>query len=103
MPRDRRAIDGRSPFAGATVVNLSPAVAEELRLPAVREGVVVAEVAPGTAAEMVGFQPGDIVLEVNGEAIDSTRTLARVAASRQSVWRLSVDRGGQVMQLALRG
>jgi len=103
VPRDRRAIDGRSPFAGATVVNLSPAVAEELRLPAVREGVVVAEVAPGTAAEMVGFQPGDIVLEVNGEAIDSTRTLARVAASRQSVWRLSVDRGGQVMQLALRG
>ena len=33
VPRDQRVIEGSSPFAGSTVVNLSPAVSEELRLP----------------------------------------------------------------------
>ncbi len=32
-PRDERLIDGRNPFAGALVANLSPRLAEELKMP----------------------------------------------------------------------
>src|SRR5579872_3046626 len=53
-------IKSRSPFSGATVANLSPALADELHLDAQTEGVVITEVAEGSAAQSVGFQKGDM-------------------------------------------
>ncbi len=104
VPRDAREIDGTSPLAGATVMNLSPAVAEELDLPTFDvEGVVVARVAGGSIASRVGFRVGDRVLSVNGEAIGTTRRLATIARTRQRVWRIEIERGGRVVRLALRG
>jgi hypothetical protein len=41
-PREAIRIKSQSPFHGAPVMNVSPAVAEELSLDDVREGVVVA-------------------------------------------------------------
>ena len=61
-PRDEIVIEARSPFTGAKVANLSPALADELRLDASTEGVVVVEIADGTLAQQFGFQRGDIVL-----------------------------------------
>src|SRR5215813_13613848 len=42
-PRDELVIRGRSPFTGARVANLSPALAEELRLDAGAQGIVVVD------------------------------------------------------------
>lgn len=103
VARDERVIQGSSPFQGATVLNLSPAVAEELRLAVTAEGVVVKSVEPGSAAGRVGFQKGDIVLDVNGTKVDSTRILERISQSNAGLWRLSVQRNGQVIRLAFRG
>ena len=41
-PRDRSLLDGRQPLSGATVVNMSPAVADELGLIEWKDGVAVA-------------------------------------------------------------
>ena len=101
-PRDAKTIEGRSPFAGATVLNLSPAVAEEIRLPFDAEGVVVADVAEGSPAARIGFQKGDIVQEVNGTRIASTADLARAAGSNPPIWRLAVNRGGETVRMAFR-
>ncbi|MDB5560131.1 MAG: degQ [Enterovirga sp.] len=101
-PRDLLKIGGRSPFAGATVVNASPAVAEELQL-SVTEGVVVTEVPEGSVAASVGLQKGDILLALNGEKIASTRELDRMARNGAPVWRITISRGGQVMTTVLGG
>ena len=74
-PRDAIRIKSRSPFEGALVENVSPAVSEELSLENVDEGVVVAEIAPDSLAANLGIQKGDVVLEVNGAKIASTRDL----------------------------
>lgn len=103
VPRDARTIKAPSPFMGVQVANLSPAVAEELRLSMTAEGVVVTDVADGSMANRIGFQKGDIVLDVNGTTIDSTKTLERLASAGAPVWRLAVKRGGQVLRMALRG
>ena len=68
-PRDEILIEARSPFIGAKVANLSPALADELRLDASTEGVVVVDVADGTLAQQFGFQRGDVLLAVNGQKI----------------------------------
>ena len=59
----------RSPFLGATVANLSPALADELRLDPQSEGVVITAVADGSTAQSIGFQKGDIVVSVNNQKI----------------------------------
>lgn len=103
VPRDTRTLEGRSPFAGATIANLSPAVAEEIHAPYDSEGVVVLDVAPGSPAQQVGFHKGDVVVDVNGVAVDRTATLAKAAAAEPTVWRLTIQREGQTLRLAFRG
>ena len=74
--RDEQVIAGRNPFQGATVVNLSPAVAEEIGVdPFGKTGVMVTKAAEG-AARQLGVQPGDIIRVVNGREIHSVRDLA---------------------------
>ena len=80
-PRDAIRIKSRSPFEGALVENVSPAVSEELSLENVDEGVVVAEIAPDSLAANLGIQKGDVVREVNGAKIASTHDLETAAAS----------------------
>jgi Do/DeqQ family serine protease len=94
-PRDEIQIGGRSPFAGAKVANLSPALAEELRLQSSPEGVAVIEVGDGTVAQNLGFQRGDIVAEVNGSKIAKTADLDRIAKAGARLWRVTIQRGGR--------
>src|ERR1700676_704821 len=73
--RDEITLITRSPFQGAKVSNISPAVADELHLDAGTEGVVVTDIADDAAASSVGFQKGDIILAVNNRAIAKTSDL----------------------------
>ena len=102
-PRAETTIAGQSPLAGVTVLNLSPAVAEELAFKGDVEGVIVGGVAAGTAAEMAGFARGDVVLEVNGVAIDTTDRLVEVCAERLRFWQVSILRNGRVISTRFRG
>src|SRR5829696_3711718 len=56
LPREEITIRTRSPFLGAKVANLSPALAEELRLDSELQGVVILEVANASTAQTLGFQ-----------------------------------------------
>jgi serine protease Do len=102
-PRDVRRIDGRNPLAGASVANLSPALAEELSLDAVLRGVIVLEIVARSPAQRVGFRPGDIVLAVNGTTIDTTEQLARLLSRSAERWRLSVRRDDRTLTLNIEG
>lgn len=96
-PRDERLIEGRNPFSGAVVANLSPRVAEELRMPTnqTTTGVVVTEVNRGSPAARIGLQPRDIVIELNGTAVTTTETLATLVGEDPSIWRVEIERDGQ--------
>nr|WP_245294976.1 DegQ family serine endoprotease [Pararhizobium antarcticum] len=94
-PRDERLIEGRTPFAGAVVANLSPRLADELRMSTASQGVVITEVNRGSPAARVGFQPKDIIIAINGTAIDTSATLETVAGADPSLWRVEIERNGQ--------
>lgn len=102
-PRDRTRLTGASPFQGATVATLSPALAEELRVGHRNDGVVIVEIEPGTPAQQVGLQPGDVVMVVNGERIAAPADLRRATDARSRLWRLQIDRQGQVFNTMLGG
>jgi len=96
-PRDERLIEGRNPFAGAVVANLSPRVSEELRMPAnqAAAGVVVTEVNRGSPAARIGLQPRDIIVELNGTAVSTTEELASLVGDNPAFWRVEIERDGQ--------
>lgn len=102
-PRDEVVIRSRSPFAGAKVANLTPALAEELRLDPSVEGTVIVEVAEGSTADVLGFRPGDIVAAVNNERIAKSRDLERVAAKAAPQWDITIVRGGRQINVTFRG
>jgi Do/DeqQ family serine protease len=102
-PRDEAVIRARSPLLGATVANLSPALAEELRLDSTAEGVAVIDVAAGSVAQSLGFQKGDVVVAVNNEQIANTGDLQRVVAKPSRLWRVTINRGGQQISVVFGG
>jgi S1-C subfamily serine protease len=102
-PRDELLIRTRSPFMGVTIANISPALADELRLDSSAEGVVILDVATGSLAQSIGFQRGDIIASVNNEKITRTRDLDRLAKDTTRRWAITVLRGGQTLTLQLGG
>src|SRR3979411_1405643 len=101
--RNEIVLTTRSPFQGAKVANISPAVADELHLDADTEGVVVTDLGDDTTAAGVGFQKGDIILAVNNQKIAKTSDLEKATRESARLWRITVVRGGQQIQVTLGG
>src|SRR5271155_3682999 len=102
-PRDALTIRSRSPFQGAEVMNMSPAVVEELSLEGAPDGVVIASVGDGSTAADVGVVKGDIVVAVNGQKIATTRDLEKACAERVRLWDVTIKRGGQMIRTQVGG
>ena len=100
--RDEKVIAGRNPFQGATVVNLSPAVAEEVGIdPFGRSGVLVTKTASGVAQQL-GVQPGDIIRAVNGRNIKSVTDLTSAVVAPAPVWQVTIERNGRELTATFR-
>ncbi len=95
-------IDGRSPFAGSTVAELSPALARRLGLPTNSKGVAIVEIARNSPSHRFGLRPSDIVRELNGEEIGNADQLASLAGERTRWWRFSIERDGRLLRQTLR-
>jgi Do/DeqQ family serine protease len=102
-PREEITIRSRSPFSGAKVANLSPALADELQVQNADGGVVIVDVDNGSYASNLGFQRGDVIEEVNGERIAKTRDLERVSKTPGASWRINIIRGGQKISAVFNG
>ncbi len=94
--RDERTIVGRNPLGGATVVNMSPAVAQELGVdPFVARGVLVSKLTDNSLAAEVGIRPGDLIRQINGTPIAATADLQAALAAGNRSWQVTIQRGDQ--------
>jgi Do/DeqQ family serine protease len=100
-PRNTTQIGTELPLGGASVANLSPAVAEELGLDSLLKGVVVTAVKSGTPANRLGIKPNDVILKVNGADIKSVDDLKAALARQPPSWRLSIRRGERVLNVVI--
>jgi serine protease Do len=100
--RDESTLSGAHPLAGATVANISPAVAEELGGLEEDAGVVVMRAEKGVAQQL-GILSRDIVISVNGQKIPDVQQLKKVlSAPRGRVWQIQLMRGRQMINLSMR-
>jgi Do/DeqQ family serine protease len=99
--RNETVITGNNPFAGLVVVNLSPAVADEVGLPATASGVVASDIRNGPARRF--FRKGDIILEVNGVSVQDVGKLTEAINASDGYWEFEVNRSGRVLHMQLGG
>jgi Do/DeqQ family serine protease len=102
IPRAETKVDGDNPLSGLTVVNLSPAVGEELGIDSIKSGVVVTGVGEGSGRRL-GFRKGDVIVDVNDQHIDSVETLSDILAQEAQVWSLRINRNGRMLRLRVAG
>ncbi len=103
-PREELKVTGPSPFAGATIVNMSPAIGDEITVhESVTEGVIISDVEDGSIAAQVGLQKGDLIIAINDSDIKRTRDVKQATQSRRSYWKLTIGREGQVINTVIGG
>src|SRR3954453_6384738 len=101
--RNEVVLTSRSPLQGAKVANISPAVADELHLDADTEGVVVTDIPDNSTAASVGFQKGDVILVINNQKVGKTTDLEAATREASRLWRITLMRGGQQINVTLGG
>ena len=82
---------------GMSLSNITPDVARRLRLPDTARGALVVDVDPSSSAARAGLAPGDVIVEVNRQAVTSAseaqRELTKVPSGNSA--RVVMLRGGQ--------
>ncbi len=89
---------------GLSVQALTPEIAESLGIGSDTKGVVVSGVEPGTPADEAGLRRGDVIMEVNREAVKdlgSYRKAIKAAEKRKSILFL-VRRGDNTVFIAVK-
>ena len=73
-PADTRRLRTRKAWAGLQTIDLPPKLREHFGAPA-EAGVMVSDLQPGGPAEAAGFRLGDVIFEIDGEAVASSAQL----------------------------
>jgi len=102
--RDERRLTGANPLQGATIANLSPAFADEIGIDPLEQGVIVLDVARGSAADYFALQPGDVIVAIGDVQVETTAEAASILERYDGApaWPLGVKRGGQLIERTLR-
>jgi Do/DeqQ family serine protease len=101
--RDLTLLGGRSPLTGAFVADLSSTLIDRMHIRGADHGAVVVDVEPRSPAARFGFQPGDVVVRAQGESVDGAKELAELVEAGGRFWRIRINRGGRVSDLAIGG
>jgi S1-C subfamily serine protease len=92
----------RHPLLGITGFDITPDLAEEFGLDA-NQGAVVEDVQPDTGAAEAGVEPGDIIVEVDGEPLATMSELVAIVREHDpgDDLQLSIVREGEPVELTV--
>jgi Do/DeqQ family serine protease len=93
-------LSGSHPLEGVRVATIEPGIADDLGLEE-QQGVVLISVRQQSTAAKLGFQPGDVVLQVGRDRIGSVRHLELALKGYQRGDLVLVRRGTRVLRLQL--
>jgi serine protease Do len=99
--RDETELKGEQPLNGAVVVNLSPAVSDELGV-GEWKGVAILKIRRGSYPDKIGLEPGDLLIKINGKDVYSVDEVVAAVSQPADQWSLTVSRNGQSKTIEVR-
>ena len=100
--KDETALSGQHPFSGATIANLSPALADELGRDVMENGVIIIAMERRGTAARLGFEPGDVLVAVNDKEIKSVRHAVKLLRKGDRQWKIAIRRNGKTLSMVFR-
>jgi serine protease Do len=82
---------------------MSPALAEELAVESVSEGVIVVAVKQGSPADDIGLQKGDYLISIDNNDVKTTRDVVALQKERAYYWPLVIRRKGDLLKSKVGG
>ena len=90
-------------FKGMRIVPLSGQIRYQYRIPPYIEGVLIEDIKPMSKAERVGFQAGDVIIQVEDETINSLKDLQKALQKyKKQPKRIYVNRYGTILMLVIK-
>ena len=94
-------LSGYNPLQGASIGNLSPALADQIGMNLLSRGVVILEIRRSSSSQRFGFQPRDIIKEINGDEVRTVGQVQRLLLQKSKQWKLSISRNGKILSMAV--
>jgi serine protease Do len=91
---DLKLLEGRHPFTGAEVAELSPRLAEEMGRDPFATGVLVTRIQRRAYAWRI-VRPGDVIVSLDGRAIKTLDDLNTALDRDSGRWNIEIDRNGR--------
>ncbi|SCA55273.1 Trypsin-like serine proteases, typically periplasmic, contain C-terminal PDZ domain [Candidatus Terasakiella magnetica] len=104
--RDKSRLKGHHPFDGAVVVNMSPALNDEIGWDTMQSGVAILKMVRGSTVNRLGFKLGDRITGINGIEVKTVKDLKWVLKrfdGRKGDWLIGIIRKGKRRELKFRG
>ena len=95
IPANETDLPPKSALGGALVANLSPALAQKVKLPTDKTGVIVLRVRRNSYAAANGMRPGDIIREINDQPTQTVRKVKQAVSKNSRRWKFIVERRGR--------
>jgi serine protease Do len=90
-------------FKGMRIVPLSGQIRYQYRIPPYVEGVLIEDIQPMSKAEKVGFQAGDVIIQIEDETINSLQDLQKALKKyKKQPKRIYVNRYGTILMLVIK-
>ena len=91
---DLKLLEGRHPFTGAEVAELSPRLAEEMGRDPFATGVLVPRIQRRAYAWRI-VRPGDVIVSLDGRASKTLDDLDNALDRDPGRWNIEIDRNGR--------
>ena len=95
-------INEKNPFQGASIIDLSPALALEIGMSPMSQGVIITDVSRKSPAAQLGIKPGDILLSINKRKIQAKDEVISILKEKMPEWTIHLLRGREVVAFRVR-
>jgi Do/DeqQ family serine protease len=90
---------GKHPLNGVVVADMTPEIAEELNLKSDTRAVVVINASKSRMG--MNIEPGDIILGINGQEVQSVSELQKALSKRARGFQINLMRGGMSLTMSV--
>jgi len=94
---------GSKVFKGLDLANITPVLSKQYRLTSGVTGVLIRAVKINSKAEKVGFQPGDVIIQIEDSEMNNVNDIQKVLElNKKQNKRIYINRYGQVLLLVMK-